>query len=186
MSTDLNVTSEDLTVMKHGDRSPVTAGPVLRRTGWKAGVWVKYVENENNASEFTVELSEGVYATGFLMYGSEDYSNARQSSYRNFTSYQHTGIYASASGSAVLTMVMGGGRFLFTQFEEFNLDAQGNRTIPANYQLNDNLKVSENGLLCNDSDADLIAKHGGAAALLVGVCCKTPASDGKLGLDLKY
>lgn len=186
MSTELNITSEDLTVMKHGDRSPVTAGPILRRSRWKAGVWVKYVENENSASEFTVERSEGVYATGFLMYGSEDYTNARQSSYRNFTSYQQTGVLASASGAAVLTMVMGGGRFLFTQFEEFRLDAQGNRTILANYQLNDDLKVSENGLLCNDASADLIAKHGGAVALLVGVCCKTPGTDNKLGLDLKY
>jgi len=186
MSTDLNITTEDLTVMKHGDRSPVTAGPILRSTGWKAGVWVKYVENENSAAEFTVELADGVYATGFLMYGSEDYSDARQSNYRNFTSYQQTGILASASGASVLTMIMGGGRFLFTQYERFNLDVNGDRTIPANYALNDSLKVSENGLLCNDSDARLIAKTGGAIALLVGVCCKTPASDGKLGLDLKY
>ncbi len=186
MSIDLNITSEDLTVMKHGDRSPVTAGSILRRSRWKAGIWVKYVENENSASEFTVERSQGVYATGFLMYGSEDYTDARQSNYRNFTSYQQTGPLASASGASVLTMVMGGGRFLFTQFEEFRLDAQGNRTIPANYQLNQDLKVSENGILCNDDSADLIAKHGGPVALLVGVCCKTPGNDGKLGLDLKY
>ena len=186
MSTELNITSEDLVVMKHGDRSPVTAGPILRSSRWKAGVWVMYAENENTSAEFTVERSNGVYATGFLMYGSEDYTNARQSTYRNFTSYQQTGGLASASGASVLTMVMGGGRFLFTQFEEFRLDGQGNRTIPANYQLNQDLKVSENGLLCNDADADLINKHGGAVALLVGVCCKTPGTDGKLGLDLKY
>jgi hypothetical protein len=88
MSTELNITSEDLVVMKHGDRSPVTAGPLLRDSRWKAGIWVMYVENENNAAEFTVERSNGVYATGFLMYGSEDYASARQSGYRNFTSYQ--------------------------------------------------------------------------------------------------
>ena len=186
MSTDLNITSEDLVVMKHGDRSPVTAGPILRRSRWKAGVFVKYVENENSAAEFTVERSEGVYATGFLMYGSEDYTNARQSTYRNFTSYQQTGPLASASGASVLTMVMGGGRFLFTQFEEFGLNAQGVRNQPPNYALNQNLKVSENGLLCNDSDANLLVATGGAIPLLVGVCCKVPGTDGKLGLDLKY
>ncbi len=186
MSTDLNITSEDLVVMKHGDRSPVTAGAQLRNSRWKAGIWVKYVENENSAAEFTVERSQGVYATGFLMYGSEDYTNARQSTYRNFTSYQQTGPLASASGASVLTMVMGGGRFLFTQFEEFGLDAQGVRNQPPNYALNQNLKVSENGLLCNDSDANLLVATGGAIALIVGVCCKTPDSDGKLGLDLKY
>ena len=185
MSTDLNLTSEDLIVMKHGDRCPVTAGATLRSTGWKAGYWVKYAENENSASEFTVELADGVYATGFLMYGSEDYSNARQSNYRNFTSYQQRGALASASGASVLTMIMGGGRFLFSQFERFNLDVNGDRTIPANYALNDNLKVSENGVLCNDTDARLLAKTGGTLALLVGVCCKTPL-DGKLGLDLKF
>lgn len=186
MSTDLNITSEDLVVMKHGDRSPVTAGPILRRSRWKAGVFVKYVENENSAAEFTVERSEGVYATGFLMYGSEDYTNARQSTYRNFTSYQQTGPLASASGASVLTMVMGGGRFLFTQFEEFGLNAQGVRNQPPNYALNQNLKVSENGLLCNDSDANLLVATGGALSLIVGVCCKIPGTDGKLGLDLKY
>lgn len=185
MSTELNITSEDLVVMKHGDRSPVTAGPLLRDSRWKAGVWVMYVENENNAAEFTVERSNGVYATGFLMYGSEDYASARQSGYRNFTSYQQTGALASASGASVLTMVMGGGRFLFTQYEAFKLDGNGDRTIPANYQLNENLKVSENGLLCNDDDATLQAKLG-SAPNIVGVCCKVPGSDGKLGLDLKF
>lgn len=186
MSTELNITTEDLMVMKHGDRSPVTAGPVLRREKWKAGIWVKYVENENSASEFTVERSDGAYATGFLMYGSEDYRQ-NAGGYRNFTSYQQTTLEGSASGSSVLTMVMGGGRFLFTQYERFRLDGNGDRTLPANYQLNQILKVSENGLLCNDADADLIAKHGGQLALHVGVCCKTPTTnDEKLGLDLKY
>ena len=61
-----------------------------------------------SAAEFTVERADGVYATGFLMYGSEDYSDARQSNYRNFTSYQQTGVLASASGASVLTMIMGG------------------------------------------------------------------------------
>lgn len=186
MSVELNITSEDLVVMKQGDTVPVTAGPILRRTRWKAGIWIKYVENENEAAEFTVEKSEGVYATGFLMYGSEDYTNAIQSNYRNYTSYQQTGALASASGAGVLTAILGGGRFLFTQYERFNLDGNGDRTIPATYQLNENLKVSENGLLCNDDDARLIAKTGGNIALLVGVCSKTPVGDDKLGLDLKY
>ena len=186
MSINLNITSEDLVVMKQGDTVTVTAGPELRRSKWKAGIWIKYVENENEAAEFTVEKSEGVYATGFLMYGSEDYSRAIQSNYRNYTSYQNTGALASASGAAVLTAILGGGRFLFSQYERFNLDGNGNRTIPAVYQLNEGLKVSENGLLCNDVDALLNAKTGATIALLVGVCCKTPGADDKLGLDLKY
>ncbi len=185
MSIDLNLTTDDIDVLKNGDRTPCTAGPNMRRTGWKGGTWVHYVDNENTAAEFTVEKSNGQYVAGFVMYGSENYADARQSTYRNFTSYQNTGALASASGAAVLTLVNGGARVLFKDFEQFSLDGQGNRTVAANYQLNQPLKVSENGLLCNDADADLNG-IGIVAPTTVGICCKVPGTDGKLGLDLKY
>ena len=185
MSIDLNLTTDDIDVLKNGDRTPCTAGPIMRSTGWKGGTWVYYVPNVDNVSEFTVEKSDGQYVAGFVMYGSENYADARQSTYRNFTSYQNTGALASASGAAVLTLVNGGARILFKEFEKFSIDGQGNRTVDANYQLNQPLKVSENGLLCNDPDGSLNAV-GIANPTTVGICCKVPGTDGKLGLDLKY
>ena len=186
-SLKLNETPDNLDIIRNGDRFQCTIGPILRSERWKGGTWVKYVEDKSSTDSFTVERSDGIYTCGFVMYGSEDYTNARQSTYRNFTSYQNTSPIANALGTASLTLVAGGGRFLFKEFEEFRLDGQGNRTIPANYQLNQDLKVSENGLLCNDEDARLLAKTNGTKTLLVGICCLVPTTEvPKLGLDYKY
>lgn len=185
MSIDLNLTTDDIDVLKNGDRTPCTAGPQMRRTGWKGGTWVHYVPNDDNVSEFTVEKSNGEYVAGFILYGSENYADARQSTYRNFTSYQNTGALASASGAAVLTLVNGGARILFKEFETVALVNGVRNGGPITYNLNEPLKVSENGLLCNDSDANLLAAIG-VDPTVVGICCKVPGTDGKLGLDLKY
>jgi hypothetical protein len=186
-SLKLNETPDNLDIIRNGDRFAVTVGPILRRDRWKGGTWVKYVADQSNTDSFTVERSDGVYTCGFVIYGSEDYTNARQSTYRNFTSYQNTSSIANALGTATLTLVAGGGRFLFKDFEEFRLDLNGDRTIPANYQLNQDLKVSENGLLCNDEDATLNAKTGAGKSLVIGICCLVPTTEvPKLGLDYKY
>lgn len=188
MSVDnLMTTSHDLDCIIQGDRFPVVAGPILRARKWKSGTWVRYVTDENNANNWTVERSNGVYAAGFLMYGSEDYSDARRSNYRNYTSFQNAGELSEASGSAVITMITGGGRFLFANYETVALNALGERTGgPITYILGEDLKVSENGLLCNDTDANLLAATGGTQTLVVGVCSKLPVNGGKIGFDLKY
>ncbi len=188
MSIDnLMLTAHDLDVIVMGDRFPVVAGPLLRASKWKSGTWVRYVEDENNINNWTVEKSNGVYAAGFLIYGSEDYSNARRSTYRNFTSYQNAGELSEASGTAVVTMITGGGRFLFANYETVALNGAGVRAGgPITYVLGEDLKVSENGLLCNDTDANLLAATGGTQALVVGVCSKLPVNGGKMGFDLKY
>lgn len=181
------LTSGDLDILLQGDRFPVAAGPVLRSTGWRAGLWVKYVPDENDVNNFTVEQSEGIYATGFLLIGSENYKvPSAYANERNYTSYQNIGIHAEASGASVLTLIAGGGRFLFRVFETVALNGQGQRSGgPITYNLNDSLYVSENGLLTNDDPARLALATGNPTPLLVGVCCKTPTG-GKLGLDLKY
>jgi hypothetical protein len=182
MSSNLNSTLNYVDELKMGDKFQVSAGPILRRDRWVAGTWVKYVQGDE---DFTVEKSDG-NTCGFLLYGSENYDDARTSTYRNFTSYQNTGTYSSARGGNIVTLVSGGGRFLFSQYEEFNIDPQGNRTIPATYSLNENLKISENGLLCNDTDVNLNAV-GVANPTIVGVCSKIPTEGSeKLGLDIKY
>jgi len=186
----LNLTNDDLDVHRQGDKFNVTPGPELRASGWRAGQWVMYATTQvPSVAEFTVEKSNGIYATGFLLFGSEDYSNPRQSTYRNYTSYQMLGgPGATASGAGVSTIVAGGGRFLFRLYETIALDGAGARTGgPATYNVNLPLKVSENGILCQDSDADLLLATGGTEVLVVGVCSKAPTTeDPRLGLDLKY
>lgn len=183
-------TDNDLDVLKHADRFSVNAGTSLRSSGWVAGQWVQYTGTQQPpGNQFTVEKSSGVTAAGFLLVGSENYSNPRISTYRNYTSYQNAGsISAAASGASVITMVAGGGKFLFRYFETTSLNAFGVRSgPPAVYSVQDTLKVSENGLLCNDPDAELLLATGGVAVIPVGICCFVPTIDNpKLGLDLKY
>lgn len=185
MSINLNLTTDDIDVLKNGDKTPCTAGPIMRRTGWKSGTWVYYVPNVDNVSEFTVEKSDGTALAGFVLYGSENYADARQSTYRNFTSYQNTGALASASGAAVLTLVNGGARVLFKEFETIALNNGVRNGGAITYNLNESLRISENGLLTNDPEAELILA-GIPAPIVVGLCCKVPETDNKLGIDLKY
>jgi hypothetical protein len=184
----INVVNEDITVIRNGDKYRITVGPILRRSKWKAGIFVKYVEDETATDEYTVERSDGVDVAGFLLYGSEDYTDPQISNYRNYTSYQNAGFLANANGSAVLTLISGGGRFLFSEFETISLDAGGVRQgPPIVYRLNEKLKISENGLLCNDPDDRLLLATGGDETVVIGNVCKIPSSiEPKLGFDMRY
>lgn len=189
MSTKLNLTSESVEILTNPDKFPVTISSSLRRSGWLGGQFVKYIENEVNTSEFTVEKSEGVEVAGFLLFGGENYSDPRTSTYRNFTSYQNMiGLPTAVGGANVVTMISGGARCLFRNYETISLNGQGQRTGGvAQYTLNEKIKVSENGLLCNDPDNLLLLATGGQETIVVGLCCKTPSTeDPRLGLDLKY
>lgn len=190
MSTSLNLTSDDLDVLKAGDKLTATAGPLMRASGWVAGQFVRYVDPQvPPVSEFTVEKSDGVTAGGFVIYGSENYSDPRRSTYRNYTSYQNASSFvAVASGASVVTIMVNGGRHLFRNYETVALDAFGVRAGgPAVYSISQPLKISENGLLCQDPDALLLLATGGTDVLIAGVCCKVPTTnDPRLGLDLKF
>jgi hypothetical protein len=190
MSVQLNITQHDVDMMLMGDTMPVEAGPVLRSNGWRGGSFVAYATGDGR--DFTVELSDGVVAVGFLLFPSEGYPPTTGGDpHQNFTAYQYAtaGVTAAASGASVLTMIAGGGRYLFNQFETTALVGAGTRTGAAiTYALNDELKVSENGLLCNDSDANLLTATGGASTVFVGYCCVPPTanSGNKIGVDLKF
>jgi hypothetical protein len=85
-------------------------------------------------------------------------------------------------------MINGGTRAYFRIYETTALVGAGTRTGTAiTYTLNEDLKVSENGLLCNDSDVNLAAA-GIATPVVVGIVSAVPATanDDRLCLDMKF
>jgi len=145
-----------------------------------------------DVNDWLVARSDGVSAVGFLMFPSENYNDPRGAAgYRNWTSMQpaNSGAQVLPSGAATQTMVAGGGRFMFKQFERISLDVAGARVgPPAVYTLNQKLKVSENGLLCNDPDARLLLATGGTETIFVGYVSAVPGArtGDRLGMDHKF
>lgn len=184
-------TSLDVELLFPGDRFPVSAGPVLRQTGWRGGQFVMYVSDPDE--DFVVEASDGTAATGFLWdqsevaYGGGGPPNRRYggqvSSPNDWTNLQ----YRSTAHANVLTVVNGGTRALFRVFETVALSGGTRSGGPITYSLNEPLKVSENGLLCNDSDVELSAV-GIASPVVVGIVSAVPMdrNDNRLGVDLKF
>lgn len=173
--------SLDVEIFLTGDRSPVICGPGLRAAGWRGGVWVMYVPGD---MDFTVERSDGTRATGFLLFPSEGADPSTVGGSSDFISYQPaTGV----GGQNVMTMVNGGTRAYFKVFETVALAGGARVGGPLVYNLNDDLKVSENGLLCNDPDAQF-ALIGITTPIVVGMVSAVPSprNFNRLGLDLKF
>jgi hypothetical protein len=179
--------SGDVQLLLPGDRFSVVAGATLRTTGWRGGLFVQYV---TGTTDFTVEVSDGNATCGFLLFQSEDYdlippTGTGPGSPQNWTSQQFLN---PQGGNNVVTLITGGTRAYFRIFETVALTGAGTRTGgPITYTLNENLKISENGLLCNDSDVNLAAA-GVATPVVVGIVSAVPsaANGSRLCLDLKY
>tara|TARA_B100001094_G_scaffold329535_1_gene392498 strand:- start:201 stop:773 length:573 start_codon:yes stop_codon:yes gene_type:complete len=179
--------SGDVQLMFPGDRFPVTAGTTLRSTGWRGGLFVRYV---TAGDDFTVEVSDGNEVCGFILFQSENYqitppTGTGPGSPQNFTSQQ---LLNPQGGNNVVTMINGGTRAFFRVFETVALNGAGNRAGGAiTYALNEDLKISENGLLCNDTDGNLAAA-GVTTPQVVGIVSAVPstANGSRLCLDMKY
>jgi len=177
----------DVELLHTGDRLPVLAGPTLRSTGWRGGQFVMYV---TGPWEFTVERSNGTVAPGFLLFQSEDYAptppvGTGPGSPENFISHQFLSGQSPAS-SNVATIVTGNTRAFFKIYETIALNGAGVRAGGAiTYNLNDVLVVSENGLLCNDLDANLLAA-GIPVPQPVGMVSAIPTKNNgyRMGVDL--
>jgi len=191
MATVTGHVDRDVEYQEPGDRFPVSAGPELRRTGWRAGLWVRYVHLPAEG-EYVVERSDGSEVAGFLIQQSETYRRGGpRSGYGNagspadWTNMQYR---PTRTGANVVTMMSGGVRVLYRVFETIALTGGGARSGgPITWGLNDQAKVSENGLLCNDPDANLIAA-GVATPRVVGIVSGVPASTNanRLSVDVKY
>lgn len=179
--------SGDVQLMFPGDRFPVIAGPTLRTNGWRGGIFVQYVAAND---DFTVEVSDGNSTCGFILFQAEDYdlgppTGTGPGSPQNFLAAQYRN---PVGGNNVVTMINGGTRAFFRMFETVALTGGGVRAGgPITYVLNEDLKISENGLLCNDTDVNLAAA-GIANPIVVGIVSAVPtaANDSRLCIDMKY
>lgn len=177
----------DVDLQFPGDRFPVTVGPLLRASGWRGGIWVYYVTSTEG--DFVVEKSDGTAAVGFLLFQSENYADIMSTgdgvgSPENWTSYQPA---THVGGQNVVTMVSGGTRVFFRQYETVALDSGSRTGGSITWSLNDSCKVSENGLLCNDSDVEMAAA-GISSPIVVGIVSAVPstANGNRLCVDIKY
>jgi hypothetical protein len=182
-------TSEKLDVEMRlpGDKYSVIAGLNLRLDGWRGGIWVQYVTSTEG--DYVVELSDGNRAAGFLLFPSEDYDlsppyGPGPGSPQNWISSQPR---EGVGGQNVVAMICGGPQIACRVYETRRIVAGARTGVPIVYALHDALKVSENGLLCNDSDADL-ATVGIANPIVVGIVSAVPSArnDNRLGADIKY
>lgn len=188
MATVTGTTDLDVELQYPGLRLPVTAGPLLRRSKWRGGLWVAYTTSSEG--DFVVEVSDGNLISGFLLFPSESYfplpppyGNGVGSN-DNWTSFQPaTGI----GGQNVVTMIADNTRAFFKVFETVALAAGTRSGGPITYVLNQPLKISENGLLCNDSDLALAAA-GVTTPQVVGIVSAVPSSRNanRLCADIHY
>jgi hypothetical protein len=177
----------DVELMFPGDRFPVTVGATLRRSGWRGGIFVQYA---TGTQTFTVEVSDGSNVAGFLLFQSENYTPLQPggpgvASPENFIGKQFR---SPTGGNNVATMINGGTRAYFRFFETVALTGGGVRTGGAiTYSLNQPLRISENGKLCNDSEVNLQAA-GVVTPVQVGIVSAVPATENgsRLCVDLKY
>jgi len=178
--------TDDVVIQLKGETCPVQVGPILRQTGWRGGQWVEFIEPGTIVDDYLVEVSDGNRVAGFLVFPSENYDE-NWGATQNYTGEQYRLEQSAQSGSSTVTMCLDGGRYLFLVFETVALTALGVRAGgPITYTLNEILKISENGLLCNDSDANLNAA-GVLTVRIAGNCCMTPQdrNNQRLGLNVR-
>lgn len=173
----------DVDVLNKTQFLTVVPGPQLRASKWRAGLWVTYVASGD--LDFTVEVSDGTSACGFLLFPSERYGygpyGPGYGSPNNFSNIQP----GSGPNNAV-TMVTDGVRAAFSLYETVALSG-GTRTGGAlTYTLNQRLYISENGKLCGDSPAELIAA-GITDPIPAGTVCAVPSAKNgmKLCVDVR-
>ena len=183
----------DVELFSFDSRYQVLPGSGLLVSGWRGGQFVMYV---TGTQDFTVEKSDGNAACGILMLASERYTPLIPGSFgsngadvvgspENYLSHQYL---SGRGGQNVATMICGGPQGYYKVFETVSLNGFGVRAgARITYTLNEPLWVSENGLFCNDSAANLAAA-GVASPIFVGLVSAVPnrANSFRLGVDLKY
>jgi len=179
----------DVQMAVGGDTFPVIVGPLLRASKWRGGQFVKFVTSTQG--DYVVEKSDGNAVAGYLLFQSEQYSplappfGGGPGSPQNYTSFQFT---QGEGGQNVVTLVLGNSRSLFKIYETVALNGAGVRAGgPMTYNLNDYVKISENGLICTDSDANLAAA-GVTAPVVIGIVSAVPSAGNsfRVSVDMRF
>jgi len=181
----INQVPDDVQVLHYGSKWSVVVGPKLRASGWRGGTFVMYAPLTGTIL-FEVEKSDGNYVSGFLIHPSEfSAPNETWGATNNYTGNPVRTEQGFVSGAGVVTMACDNGRFGFRVYETQAIGLGAVRDGgPIVYALNQDLYVSENGLLCNDSPAKL-AQVGIITPQLLGVVSAVPSSsnDYRLFID---
>lgn len=173
----INQIPDDVQVMHYGSKWNVVVGPNLRVSGWRGGQFVMY-STLTGTIPFEVEKSDGNYVSGFLISPSEYAApNEAWGATNNYTGMQKRTEQGFASGAGVVAMACDNGRFGFKIYETQAIGGGAARDGgPITYALNQNLYVSENGLLCNDTPVKLL-QVGITTPQLLGVVSAVPTID---------
>lgn len=170
----INQVPDDVQVLHYGSKWNVVVGPNLRASGWRGGTFVMY-STLTGSIPFEVEKADGNYVSGFLIHPSEFAApNEVYGATNNYTSMPKRTEQGFVSGAGVVAMACDNGRFGFKVYETQAIGAGAVRDGgPIVYALNQNLYVSENGLLCNDTVVKL-AQVGITTPQLLGVVSAVP------------
>jgi hypothetical protein len=167
--------------------TPVALDLSLRTNGYPAGLFVKYIAPDNPVHDWVVVASDGITANG-LLWDMQTQDDVQRGSVNSWLAMRPAtpALTAHRSGATTVTMFAGKLIAIFRNFEKVALTAAGTRTGgPAVYAVGQPLKVSENGLLCNDPDAFLLAATGGSAVVRAGTCNAAPSqTGGRVGADV--
>ena len=188
----VNSQDQDVVVLRPGDRlqAEVAPGGTLVGPGWRGGLWVQYV-TPVGPNMFEVDASNGLNVAGFLLRASErppPFTNSFDGRVYTWGSeYNLTGIQPGSNIAAKpVSLITGGGRFIFRIFESLLLVGPNRTGALKTYTLNETLFVSERGFLTNDQGGELTGLIG--TPVPVGTCSMAPSVENgfRLGLDLKY
>jgi hypothetical protein len=170
--------ADDFTLYTKSNSVPVTAGPDMIVNGWRAGMFVMWAPLVGRGNAIMVEISDGSQVSGMLIQPSEDYSiGATWAGTVNYTSKSYKQLSPGWEPMANSTVSIERGAFIAKVgiFERVALTGGGTRSGgPITYMTRQTLYCSENGLICNDDPANLIAA-GIAEPVFVGYVINPPA-----------
>ena len=167
------VRSRDVVVFARGDSFTVNVDDALVQGGWQGGSGAQYTTPTGD--ELLVTRSDGLYA-GFLLWGSDETSDALTAMTRNQPTYRYAVI--GAGGWLVAT----------TSFEQYTYASRVGMgpLVPLNYQPSDRLVFSLRGFWTKEDEWTLSGDPRAPNNYFIGfvVQSPTPARNGYLTIQI--
>lgn len=174
----------DVELLRAGDKIIAYLGPILKSRPYRGGLFARYSIGDQ---DFVIEQSDGNSYCGCIFLQSENYApippiGNGPGSPENYTSIQPI----NPLSPGVVTLLAGGNRAYFKMFETVQLNGGVRNGPPIVYVLNEPLRISENGLLCNDPVDELLLVDI-TTPQVVGIVSATPLdrNSWRLGVDMR-